>query len=69
MGSLTAQARLSGSILGLLPVGFFLFLSVVSRSDMSAAYGSPAGLAAIVVGLVLDGAAYLWIRRMLRVPL
>ncbi len=65
--SLTAQARLSGSILGLLPVGFFLFMSVVSRNDMSAAYGSPIGLGAIVVGLVLDAGAYLWIRRLLRV--
>jgi tight adherence protein B len=65
--SLTAQARLSGSILGLLPVGFFLFMSVVSREDMSAAYGSPIGLGAIVVGLVLDAGAYLWIRRLLRV--
>ncbi len=69
VGSLTAQARLSGSILGLLPVGFFLFLSLVSRNDMSAAYGSPVGLGAIVVGLLLDGGAYLWIRRLLRVPL
>jgi Type II secretion system (T2SS), protein F len=29
--SLTAQARLSATILGLLPIGFFLFLSVVAR--------------------------------------
>jgi tight adherence protein B len=65
--SLTAQARLSGTILGLLPVGFFLFMSIVSRSDMSAAYGSPIGLGAIVAGLVLDGGAYLWIRHLLRV--
>jgi len=65
--SLTAQARLSGSILGLLPVGFYLFMSVVSRDDMSAAYGSPIGLGAIILGLVLDGGAYLWIRRLLRV--
>jgi tight adherence protein B len=69
VGSLTAQARLSGTILGLLPVGFFLFMSVVSRSDIAAAYGSPVGLAAILAGLVLDGGAYLWIRRLLRVPL
>ncbi len=65
--SLTAQARLSGTILGLLPVGFFLFMSVVSRGDMSAAYGSPVGVGAIVLGLVLDGGAYLWIRSLLRV--
>ena len=33
--SLTAQARLSANILGLLPLGFFAFLSVVARDDMS----------------------------------
>jgi tight adherence protein B len=63
--SLTAQARLSGTILGLLPVGFFLFMSIVSRSEVSGAISSPVGLAAIVVGLLLDGGAFLWIRHLL----
>jgi tight adherence protein B len=66
--SLTAQARLSGTILGLLPIGFFLFLSATSRQDMAAAYGSPVGVAAIVTGLGLEACAYGWIRRLLRVP-
>jgi tight adherence protein B len=65
--SLTAQARLSGAILVLLPVGFFLFLSVTSPHDMGAAYRTPAGLAAIATGGALDGLAFLWIRRLLRV--
>jgi tight adherence protein B len=65
--ALTAQARLSGAILGLLPIGFFLFLSATSREDMAAAYRSPAGLTAIVAGLVLQALAFLWIRRLLRV--
>jgi tight adherence protein B len=65
--SLTAQARLSATILGLLPIGFFLFLSVVARDDLEAAYDTPAGLAAIGVGFMLQGAAYLWIRGLLRV--
>jgi tight adherence protein B len=65
--SLTAQARLSGAILVLLPVGFFLFLSITSPHDMGAAYRTPAGLAAIATGGALDGLAFLWIRRLLRV--
>jgi tight adherence protein B len=65
--SLTAQARLSGTILGLLPIGFFLFLSVVSRHDMAAAYSSSIGVAAIAAGLVLDGLAFLWIRKLVAV--
>jgi len=63
--SLTAQARLSGTILGLLPIGFFLFMSVVSRGEVQGALASPAGLAAVVVGLLLDLGAFLWIRHLL----
>jgi len=65
--SLTAQAKLSATILGLLPVGFFLFLSVIARRDLEAAYETPAGVGAIGLGLVLQAAAYVWIRRLLRV--
>jgi tight adherence protein B len=65
--SLTAQARLSATILGLLPIGFFLFLSVVAREDLEAAYETPAGVTAIAIGFALQGAAYLWIRSLLRV--
>lgn len=65
--SLTAQARLSGAILGLLPVGFFAFLWVTSRRDMTVALGSSLGKTSIVLGLVLEGGAFLWIRRLLRV--
>jgi tight adherence protein B len=65
--SLTAQARLSGAILGLLPIGFFLFLSVTSRDDVAAAYHAPAGVAAIGIGLLLQAVAFLWIRHLLRV--
>ena len=65
--SLTAQARLSGTILGLLPVGFFLFLSVTSRRDMATAYRSPIGLAAITLGFLLEAGGYLWIRKLITV--
>lgn len=65
--ALTAQARLSAAILGLLPLGFFLFLSVVSRRDIESAYRTTAGASAIAVGAALEGLAFLWIRRLLRV--
>ena len=65
--SLTAQARLSGSILAVLPVGFFLFMSLTSRHDMATAFSTPAGVAAIVGGLVLQAGGYVWIRRLIRV--
>jgi tight adherence protein B len=65
--SLTAQARLSGAILGFLPIGFFLFLSITSRRDIAVAYHSSIGATAIVAGLLMQGVAFLWIRRLLRV--
>ena len=65
--SLTAQARLSGSILAVLPIGFFGFMSLTSRHDMAVAFSTPAGVAAIAGGLVLQGGGFLWIRRLIRV--
>ena len=35
--------------------------------DMAAAYSSPLGVVAIAAGLVLDGLAFLWIRKLVRV--
>jgi tight adherence protein B len=65
--ALTAQARLSGAILGLLPIGFFAFLWVTSRRDIEGALRSPAGLAAIALGLLMEAVAFVWIRRLLEV--
>lgn len=65
--SLTAQARLSGAILGFLPIGFFLFLSATSRGDIAAAYHSTTGAVAIGLGLAMQVAAFAWIRQLLRV--
>lgn len=65
--ALTAQARLSGSILGVLPVAFFGILWLTSRQDIEAALGSAAGLLSISLGLVLEAGAFLWIRRLLEV--
>jgi tight adherence protein B len=65
--SLTAQARLSAAILGLLPIGFFLFLSTTSRGDIEAAARTGVGLVSMGVGFTLQLLAYLWIRNLLRV--
>ncbi|MBI4260389.1 MAG: type II secretion system F family protein [Actinobacteria bacterium] len=65
--ALTAQARLSGTVLGLLPLGFLLFLQATSGDDLVQVYRTPVGLGALLAGLALQGAAFLWIRRLLRV--
>ena len=63
--SLTAQARLSAWILGLLPVGFFAFLWLTARDEIQGALSTPVGLTCVVVGLGLEAGAFLWIRSLL----
>ena len=65
--ALTAQARLSGLILGLLPIGFFGFLLLTSRREMLQAIGTPLGRTALGIGLGLEVLAFLWIRHLLEV--
>jgi tight adherence protein B len=65
--ALTAQARLSGWILGVLPIGFFAFLWLTSRRDIQAALSTPAGLASVLTGVGLEVGAFFWIRSLLRV--
>jgi tight adherence protein B len=63
----SAQGRLSGAILGALPIAFFLVMAVTSRRQLSPVYRSPPGIAMITAGLAMEGLAYLWIRRLLRI--
>lgn len=65
--ALTAQARLSGAILGMLPIGFFGFLLLTSRQEMLQAIGTPLGRTALGIGLGLQALAFLWIRHLLEV--
>jgi tight adherence protein B len=65
--ALTAQGRVSGAILGGLPIAFFLVLSATSRHELGPIYRSAAGIAMLAAGLGLEGVAYLWIRRLMRV--
>jgi tight adherence protein B len=65
--ALTAQGRVSGLILGILPIGFFLVLATTSRQDLGPVYRSPAGLGMVGAGLLLEALAFLWIRRILRI--
>ena len=59
--------RISGAVLGVLPVAFFLVLAATSHRELAPVYRSPAGAAMIIGGLVLEGLAYLWIRHLLKV--
>ena len=65
--ALTAQGRISGVVLGALPVGFFLVLALTSRGELAPVLRSGAGAAMVATGLALEGIAYVWIRHLLRV--
>jgi len=65
--ALSAQGRISGSILGALPIAFFLVLAATSHRELAPVYRSPVGIAMITSGLLMEGLAFLWIRRLLRV--
>jgi tight adherence protein B len=65
--ALTAQGRISGLVLGVLPVGFFLVLAVTSRDQLRPVLGSAPGAVMLLAGFLLEGLAFLWIRRLLRV--
>jgi tight adherence protein B len=65
--SMTAQARLSGLIVGSLPIAFLAVLWLVSREDVVRGLSHPAGRVAVVIGLLLEAGAYVWIRRLLEV--
>jgi tight adherence protein B len=65
--ALTAQGRISGLVLGVLPVGFFLIMALTSRGQMQPVLRSVPGTVLVTAGLLLDGLALLWIRRLLRI--
>jgi tight adherence protein B len=63
----SAQGRISGVIMGSLPIAFFLFLAITSHNKLAPILRSGPGMAMVGGGLALEGLAYLWIRRLLRV--
>ena len=65
--ALTAQGRISGAVLGILPLLFLLFLGATSQHDLGPVYRSPVGVIMVSTGLAMEGVAYLWVRRILRV--
>jgi tight adherence protein B len=65
--ALTAQGRISGAILGSLPIGFFILMAAMGGHELGTVYRSGAGMVMVLVGLGLESLAYLWIRRLLRI--
>jgi tight adherence protein B len=64
--ALSAQARASGAVLAILPVAFVGLLSGTSGSGLGAFYRTATGSMLLLVGLVLQGVGFFWLRRIAR---
>lgn len=64
---LTAQGRLSGGVLAMLPVGLLMFISVINPSYVHPLFHSTAGLIALGVGALLVISGALVIRKIIQI--
>lgn len=62
------QARLSALIIVLLPLAFLALDLLIGGDTLSFLFGSPLGLICLAAGIGLDAAAYVWMRRIARLP-
>ena len=64
---LSAEGRLSGWILGGLPVLFFVYLAVANPRYLGPLWSTPFGIAMMVLALMLLGAGAFWLTRVVKV--
>ncbi len=69
INTLTAQKKLSGVIIGLMPVAFVLFMLVISFEYMSALFTDPLGRFLLIVAIALDIIGILIIKRIVSVDI
>ncbi len=65
--ALSSQARMSALVIGLAPLGFGAFAAATDPRTSEFLLHTPVGLALLAVGLLLDGAGWLWMQRLCRV--
>ena len=65
--ALSSQARMSALVIGLAPLGFGAFAAATDPRTSEFLLHTPVGLALVCVGLLLDGAGWLWMQRLCRV--
>lgn len=69
LDSMTAQARLSGLLMGLLPVFLLVILFVMDPDLLRPLVELPAGWAVLALAVFLEAIGFFWIRRLLKVDL
>jgi tight adherence protein B len=65
--ALSSQARMSALVIGLAPLGFGAFAAATDPRTSEFLLHTPGGLVLLCVGLLLDGAGWLWMQRLCRV--
>ena len=65
--ALSSQARISALVIGLAPIGFGAFAAATDPRTAQFMLHTPAGLALLVGGLILDALGWLWMQRLARV--
>ena len=63
--SLSAQARLSAVVVGASPLVYLVFSALVDPGSVAQLVGTGFGRVCLVLGLALEAAAALWMRRIL----
>ncbi len=65
--ALSSQARLSGVVITLAPLGFAVLATATDARTADFLFRTPLGLACLSAGLALDGLAALWMHRLARI--
>lgn len=64
--ALSAQSRLSAVVVGVAPIGYLAFSSLVDPGSVTVLVGTDVGRVCLILGLGLEAVAALWIRRIVR---
>ena len=65
--ALTAEGRISGIIMGLLPVGLGLFMFTASPSYIDDLFGSVTGWCMVIGSAVMAGVGFAWIQKIIKI--
>jgi tight adherence protein B len=65
--AMTAQSRMSGMIVGLLPIIVLFVFSLIQPSYTHVLFYSPTGIRVVKAAIILDAMAFFTIRRILRI--
>jgi tight adherence protein B len=65
--ALSSQARASAVVIGVAPIAFAVVAGSLDRRTIDFLLHSPAGIACLVFGVVLDGLGALWMHKLAEV--